>query len=109
MGYKFAQVRYNQSNSSMSNTTAAAMISGLAFTNYTQIVQLGIQAPPGTKFYLEDSTNALMVGASGVFQLDLRETSTFSGLRFDEQSVHFVELNGSSYIIVDILYVGGGT
>ena len=108
MGYLFAQVRYNQYNSSMSNTTAAAMKSGAAFANLSPIVQLGIQAPPGTKFYLGSTGNALMVGASGVFQLDLREKGAISGLRFDEQSINFVELTKSSYIIVDVLYGGGG-
>jgi len=38
MGYSFAQVRYNQYNSSMSNTTAAAMKSGAAFANLSPIV-----------------------------------------------------------------------
>ena len=108
MGYQFAQVRYNQQNSAMSNTTAEALKNGNAFANYTSIVQLGIQAPPGTRFYLGGSGSALMVGASGVFQLDLREKSTITGLRFDAQSINFVELNGSAYIIVDILYGGGG-
>lgn len=109
MGYKFAQVRYNQPNSSM-NTSGAnhnGMVTGSTFQNYNSIVQLGIQAPPGTKFYLNNSGKALIVGFSGIFQLDLRNTGTIDSIRFDGVSLNFVESNPSAYIIVDMLYGGG--
>lgn len=108
MAYRFAQVRYNQDGSDMSNTIASDMVSGAVFENYQSIVQLGIQAPPGTKFYLGGNDNALIVGSSGVFQLNLKDKTTFTGIKFDKTSIDFVQENNSSYIIIDILYGGEG-
>lgn len=108
MAYRFAQVRYNQDGSDLSNTTAEDMISGRAFGSYTAIFQLGIQAPPGTIFYINGSNSQLLVGASGVFELDLLNKASISSLRFDATSIDFVQENDSSLIIVDILYAGEG-
>lgn len=104
MAYNFAQVRYNQDGSNMSNTTAANMISGAAFSNYQSIFQLGIQAPPGTIFYINGSSNQIIVGSSGIFELDLLNKTAISSLRFDSKSIAFIQENNSSFIIVDILY-----
>lgn len=104
MAYNFAQVRYNQDGSSMSNTTARDMISGEAFSSYQSIFQLGIQAPPGTIFYINNNSNQIIVGSSGVFELDLLNKASIDSLKFDSKSIAFIQENDSSFIIVDILY-----
>lgn len=106
MTFSFAQVRYNQNGSSMSNTDDQSMVSGNAFRNYKAIIQLGIQAPPGTIFYINGSDNKMMIGSSGVFELDLLNKTSISGLRFDQKSIDLVQENDSAFIIVDILYAG---
>lgn len=105
MLYSFAQIRYNNNDTDMSNTTDENMISGAAFTAYGTIYQLGIQAPPGTIFYI-DGDNQMMVGNSGIFELDLMNKAYISDLRFSEKSINFVKENKSSFIIVDIVYGG---
>jgi hypothetical protein len=35
------------------------------------IVQLGIQSVPGTKFYLNGSNNPIIIGNTGIYELDL--------------------------------------
>ncbi len=108
MAYRFAQVRYNQDGSDMSNTVAADMISGRAFSSYNTIFQLGIQAPPGTIFYINGSDSQVIVGSSGVFELNLLNKASISALRFDAASINFIRENNNSFIIVDILYAGEG-
>lgn len=106
MAFHFAQIRYNYDNSSMSNASKAGMISGSAFSNYKSIFQLGIQAPPGTIFYINGTENKLIVGSSGIFELNFINQTSISSLRFDAKSIEFIEENNSSFIIVDLLYAG---
>lgn len=87
--------------------TPAKLVTGALFSDKMPIYQIGIQSLPGTKFYLNESQDPVMIGATGIYELDLHEKSTISGLRFDPESVKTIEeaLNiGTGYLIVDIVY-----
>ena len=84
------------------------LISGTAFRDCFPIIQLGIQAPPGTKFYLNNSSNYVIIGQTGLFDLDLASTSNISALRFDKKSIDAIKSNDSNILIIDILYFGEG-
>ena len=43
--------------------------------------KLGIQAPPGTKFYINSSTSPIMVGRTGIYELD--ESINVISLKFE--------------------------
>lgn len=43
--------------------------------------KLGIQAPPGTKFYINSSTSPIMIGRTGIYELD--EDINVSSLKFE--------------------------
>lgn len=67
-----------------------------------EVTQLGIQAPSGTKFYLNGfntEDNALQVGCTGIYELDLEGLTTLTQLRFNSNS-----LANAETIIVDVIY-----
>lgn len=64
-----------------------------------EVTQLGIQAPSGTKFYLNGFDNQLQVGCTGIYELDLEGLTTLTQLRFNSDS-----LANAETIIVDVIY-----
>ncbi len=85
----------------------SALTSGEVFIDKMPIYQLGIQAPPGTKFFLNESLDPVIIGATGIYELDLREKSTISVLKFAPESVNRIKEMlsiGTGYLIVDIVY-----
>lgn len=83
------------------------LISGSAFQDYTPLVQLGIQAPPGTKFYINGSSNPVIVGSNGLFDIDLTQGGSIMHLAFDSSSINWIKSNDSAILIVDVAYVRG--
>lgn len=72
------------------------------------IQQLGIQALPGTKFYINGSDSPVLVGFSGLFNLDLTDQGEITELRFDSNSLKHIK-DTNSILIIDIAYTGGDT
>ncbi len=62
------------------------------------VVQLGIQAPPGTQFTLNNSSSAITVSPYGLYELDLTNTqSVLDDLRI-------IKLKENTTVTIDILY-----
>ena len=78
--------------------------SGDIFNKVYPISQLGIQAIPGTKFYLNGSVKPITIGASGIYDLDIKNGARVTGLGFDRTSLENITQSGTGYLIVDILY-----
>lgn len=71
------------------------------------VVKLGIQGLPGTRFYLTDNPldRGIVIDHTGVFELDLTDTTTSIGvLFFDDTSLSNISNIKNSSLIVDILY-----
>lgn len=109
MTYNFYQVRYSSADAPINTTTQANLISGAAFEGYGPIFQLGIQAPPGTKVYLNHNIQPVIIGHTGLFDIDLSNTDQYiQSIAFDQNSIlNLVESNPSNYIIVDMCCGGG--
>lgn len=87
------------------DVTLASLQSGSIFSRKTQnIVQIGIQAPPGTKFYLNASPNPIMVGATGIYELNIDGLSSIDMISFERESLVNINNNAAAYLIVDYLY-----
>lgn len=74
-----------------------------------EVIKLGIQAPPETRFYLNcesSSGHVLTVGYTGIYELDVEGLTTLTYLLFDPNSIEVAAGNG---LIIDIIYktVGG--
>jgi hypothetical protein len=62
---------------------------------------------PGTKFYLNNSNDPVIIGNTGIYELNLNGLSEITAIEFDRASINSIALNNSAYLIVDILYEDG--
>lgn len=108
MAKKIKQYRYYGRNSSNANfpldLTREGLISGFAFTESIPITQLGIQTLPGTVFYVNNSPEPVVVGSTGIYELDLSSGTFITNLRFDIESIRTIENISTAYLIVDVVY-----
>lgn len=105
MAKKIKQYRYYGNDTENSTISQEDLITGKVFE--TRISDLRIQAYPGTKFYLNDSDDWVMIGATGEYHLGLSGNYEIAFLRFDENSLKMnYGLNGevASYVVIDIVY-----
>jgi hypothetical protein len=119
MAYRVKQFRYYNDESSTTdrnqpsryegNTpiTYAHYVNGDVFGTCYPILQLGIQALPGTKFYLNDSAEPIIIGQTGIYELDLTNGIQITQLQIDARSITSIRDNQNAYLIVDILYDDG--
>lgn len=112
MAYLVKQFRYYNNNSEKnqpSDLQSSALINGDVFAQYAPIVQLGVQGLPGTKFEVNASPEPILIGSTGIYELDLHDKATISSLRFAADSVKTIQNgfdNNTSFLIVDIIYEG---
>lgn len=106
MAKKAYQVRFctAQNRNETNNATILELESGTAFEHRLPIEQLGIQALPGTKFYLNSSADPIIVGTTGIYELDLTNRSSISGLRFNASSLETIAASETP-LLVDIVYL----
>lgn len=107
MAKKLLQFRYKVKGDEYNYPKSAAgedFISGDVFSNVMPISQLGIQALPGTKFYLNGAVNPIVIGVSGIYDLDIRNGARITNLRFSKESIERIEGSIGGYLIVDVLY-----
>lgn len=108
MKKKITQFRYygdNEEKNYPGTLKAPKLESGSAFDDYTPIVQLGIQTLPGVKFYINANVDGIIVGASGVYELDLTNTSgQITKLSFDPASLKTINSCWDGYLVVDLMY-----
>lgn len=86
--------------------TSQSLINGSAFFdgNLTgSISVLGIQAAPGTKFYINGSPYAMYIGSTGNYNIDL-ESTTIVKLEFDSNTLPYSVNSGINGLIVDAIY-----
>lgn len=68
---------------------------------------IGIQALPGTRFKLNGAPGWVIIGPTGIFELNLMDKSFITSLSFDAASVRNM-MDGPSGValLVDIIYQG---
>lgn len=106
MAKQIMQFRYYDEKSNRNypkNISKAKLSSGSIFSNYLPITQLGIQALPGTKFYLNNSTTPIIIGSTGIYELDLEGLSEITAFAFDAASIESINQNPNAYLIIDII------
>lgn len=77
---------------------------GTVFEPYYPIQQIGIQALPGTKFYINKSVYPIIVGSSGYFELNKELELEIIELFFDYNSIMNIKDNDNACLIIDIVY-----
>lgn len=104
---KVAQIRYyNDGNlkNYPSDVSYRKLVAGSIFSDKLPIVQLGIQTLPGQKFYLNNSTSPVIVGTTGIYELDIDGLTEITAISFDSKTLQLVSNNESAFLIVDLIY-----
>ena len=102
--YRYSGDSFKEKNQP-ENLTLKELSSGSVFfiNNLKSIIQLGIQTLPGTKFKLNNGEE-IIIGSTGIYELELSGISEITGLSFNEQSLQLINELGSAFLIVDALY-----
>lgn len=112
---KIAQVRYNAAsdipnypnNIESDDAFIQKLQDGTIFQEYYPITQLGIQSLPGTEFIVNGGDNTVVIGATGIYDLDLNGLVKINNLQFLPSSLARIKQTTGGYLIIDILYEGG--
>lgn len=86
------------------NTNFQTLVSGNLFSDILPILQLGIQALPGTKFYVNSSTSPVIVGVTGVYEMNLQDNTQITSLSFDGNSLQAISNSSTGGLIIDVTY-----
>ena len=84
-----------------------SLYDGSIFNGYTPITQLGIQALPGTTFYLNNDntrTNPMIIGYTGLYELNLEGIAEINSISFELESLNRIAQVHNACLIVDIVY-----
>lgn len=113
MAKQVMQFRYygkntaERANNCPNNITAQNLASGVIFSKYTPIIQLGIQTLPGVRFKINNSENYIVVGATGIYNLNIDGLAEIFSLKFDPKSIELISSTPGAYLIVDDIYKSG--
>lgn len=77
------------------------------FRDYFPVTQLGIQGLPGTKFYLNNSIDPIILGITGTYELNLEGKSEITAIGFDNTSLETISNSPNAFLIIDIVYDDG--
>lgn len=109
MANKIKQYRFYQEGSNRNQPDgikASDFNSGEFIGTRVPIIQLGIQALPGTRFYINGAeTEPVIIGSTGIYELDLNNNTEISEIKFDAASLQIIENNDNAGLIVDTIYI----
>ncbi len=108
MAKRIRQVRYygdGNTKNEPPSVSLQTLQTGSTFSETKRIVQLGIQTIPGMKFYINDHDYPVVVGQTGIYELNVDGISYINNLRFDASTLNVIHKNQSNaYLIIDYLY-----
>lgn len=92
-------------NNQPEDLNAESLNKGTIFSKYLPFTQLGIQALPGTRFFLNDNIEGpVIIGSTGIYELELEGISKISSLKFDSKSLKLIADNPNAFLIIDVIY-----
>ena len=96
----------NSGSNAESAATYLNLCNGNVFKNnhVYPILALGIQTLPGTKFYLNGSVDPIIVGSTGIYELDVIDKAEIINLRFDSTTLLTIRDSDGGYLLIDVLY-----
>ena len=102
---RIRQFRYYNNPSDNSPRTGLDFQNGNWFESIGPVSHLGVQATPGTRFYLNGSTQTISVGHTGIYEIDLGDLGVIQSFKLDMSSVDLNSIQKTG-IIVDVIYEG---
>lgn len=107
---KITQFRYygfQNTNNYPRTLSYSDLITGNIFRSLGLVLQIGIQAMPGTQFYLNKSNYPITIGSTGIYELNLEGISSLFSIKFTKDSLDNIDSSGDG-LIIDVLYEGAG-
>ena len=94
---QIAQIRYYNDNDERNSPYKlyTELCGDTAFKNFGTIKKLGIQTLPGTRVYFNKSITPIIIGATGIYELDLSDKNTFefNVVNFENPNDEFSKIN----------------
>lgn len=85
------------------------LVGGNIFQEYSAITKLGIQGRPGTVFYLNDSQYPIVIGETGIYEIDLEGYGQIFKIKFESSSLTWYDKDGKGdRLLIDIIFEGSG-
>ena len=84
------------------NLSADTLIEGL-LSNDTFILQLGVQTYPGTEMYLNNGNYPIVIGSTGIYELNVENFSQITQIQFAKASLDLINNNDNAYLIIDTI------
>ena len=110
---RIAQFRFegfnNPNNYPSFSDYNSVLTTGNIFHDYRLISKLGIQAPVGMRFYLNNSDSPITIGKTGIYELDLENIGRIYSIKFNDADVskYFPTNNTTNRLLIDIVFDGG--
>lgn len=101
----------NSNNEEQIEVTYQTLVNGKLFglSDANPACQIGIQALPGTRFYLNSGrpgNNAIVIGQTGIYELNTENIGiNITNLQFDGASIMAIHNARNIPLIVDIIYM----
>ena len=76
---------------------------GGAFRDIAAITQLGVQTLPGVRFHLNNADSPIIIGSTGIYELELEGISEITDIWFEAASLNAVSTNENAYLIIDMI------
>ena len=83
------------------------LVTGAIFADYMPAIQIGIQTIPGVKFNLNNSYSPIVIGHTGIYELNVEDLTEITSIRFDKDSVEKINNSLNTYLFIDIVYEEG--
>ena len=107
---KVTQLRYSGDSSTSDNwpegVKKSHFIEGNVFDRYNSISQMGIQGQPGTAFVLNSGDAPIILGETGIYEIDLENRGYISSIYFIDNSAFDKYVSGKTKLLIDIIYEG---
>lgn len=107
MAKEIFQLRYfgeGHGNNFPTTISQQMLLEGSFLPKNSSIIKLGIQSIPGLKFYINDNTSPIMLGSSGLYEIDLTHTTgVITSLKFDNQILDNFSNYNNSYLFIDMI------
>lgn len=106
------QIRYygdtQRSRNSSPNVNQMTLSSGSIFHGKGRIIQIGVQTLPGMEIYINKNPNPVIVGQTGIYELNLEGISSIYELKFGITQLRTINNpTNNAYLIVDYIYEQG--
>ena len=88
------------------NLTKDRLVKDNIFSSEGSIIQMGIQGRPGTTFYLNGQSFPIVLGETGIYEIDLQNYGQIISIQFSGEELDNYAKN-KDRLLIDIICKGG--